>query len=202
VRLATPEINARDRRRGRVAVRWGVLDAGPGVRAWEISAREAGSTNWAVWARGAQTTSAVLRLPAGRAWTLRLAVTDALGRAATTEIGTVLVPIDDRSRTLRYRGDWSRKRDSAAWKATVSEGEKRSRLTVRLPAGRPVLALRAGPRAARVEVVAGRRREVFRIAAGRGAERQVTAARRARAGDVRLRVLEGRIRLDGVAVTR
>ena len=94
-----------------------MLDAGPGVRAWAISAREAGSTRWTVRARGAQATSADLRLPAGRLWALQLTVTDVLGRAATTEIGSVLVPIDDRSSALRYRGDWSRERDSAAWRA-------------------------------------------------------------------------------------
>ena len=65
-----------------------------------------------------------------------------------------------------------------------------------------MLALGAGSRAARVEVLAGHRREVFRIAAGRGAERQVMAANRARGGAVELRVLAGRVRLDGVAVTR
>ena len=120
-------------------VRWGVLDAGPGVRGWEISARKAGSTNWTVRARGAQMTSAVLRCRPERSGRCASPVTDALGRAATTDIGTVLVPIDDRSRALRYRGDWSRKRDAAGWRATVSEGAKGAPTTVRLPAGRPLL---------------------------------------------------------------
>jgi hypothetical protein len=202
VRLSAPKLVAADRRRGRVGVRWSVLDPGPGIAGWTISAREAGRSRWAVRARGGQATSAQVELPAGRLWALRLEVTDTLGRSAAATVGTVLVPVDDRARALRYRGSWTPTPDRAAWNGTISRGGEGARMRVRLPAGRPLLALRAGRAPARLAVRAGGRRDVFRVAPGRDAERRVTAARRGRAGSVTLRVLRGRVQLDGVAVVR
>jgi hypothetical protein len=72
---------------------------------------------------------------------------------------------------------------------------------VKLGAGRPVFMLRATSTAAKVEVRAGSHREAFAIAKGSaGTLRQVTAVGRSVAGLVSLRVLEGTVDLDGVAV--
>jgi hypothetical protein len=201
VRLIAPRVVAAARRQGRVTVRWSVLDAGAGIGAWRIVAQEPGRSGARVAARGTTATSARLRLPAGRVWRLRLEVTDALGRTSAAMAGTVLVPVDDSARALRYRGAWRRVRSASAWRGTLTRGRSGAWASFRLAAGRPVLVLRGGSSPARVEVVTERRREVFRIAAG-GSERRLTAARRTRAGTVRVRVLRGTVSLDGVAVAR
>jgi hypothetical protein len=64
-----------------------------------------------------------------------------------------------------------------------------------------VFMLRGMSTAAKVEVRAGSHREVFSVAKGQaGAPRQITAAERSAVGPVSLRVLEGTVDLDGVAV--
>lgn len=198
LQLAAPWIDAAARRAGRVVVRWRVLDPGPGVRGWNVQARQPGG-RWITRARGAGGSAARLRLAAGRLWQLRLRVVDAHGRAATASAGATLVPLDDRSRRLRYAGRWRSARDRGAWRSTVRVGRRDARMTVRLPAGRPLIALRAGRAAASVEVaVAGRQRTV-RVGAGR-VERRIALPRQERAGVVRLRVRTGVVRLDGVGV--
>jgi hypothetical protein len=198
LQLAAPWIDAAARRAGHVVVRWRVLDPGPGVRGWNVQARQPGG-RWITRARGTGGSAARVRLAAGRLWELRLRVVDAHGRAATESAGAALVPLDDRSPRLRYAGRWTSTRDRGAWRSTVRVGQRDARMTVRLPAGRPLIALRAGRAAASVEVAAAGRRRRVRVGTGRG-ERCIVLPRRERAGMVHLRVRTGVVRLDGVGV--
>lgn len=198
-KLRLPAIVADGRAEGRVGVRWKVLSRGVGVRGWAISARTLPRGGWKVVARGRATTSARLRLPAGVTSQLRIAVTDALGRTTTASFGRVVVPRDDRA--LRAGRGWSRGADRGAWLKTVTRGGAGATLRLRLPAGRPTVVLRAAGRAARIGIEHDGRRELFAVAASRRpVTRIVTGRARRRAGTVVVRVLAGRVAVDGVAV--
>jgi hypothetical protein len=197
VRLSVPIVE-RAWARGRVSVRWQVLDAGVGVRSFAIASRTAGARRWTVRASGSGT-AATVKLPAGMASQLRLTVVDALGRSATRQLGSLLVPRDDRSLTLG-RG-WDAAQDRRAWARTVSTGVAGASAQLRFGAGRPVLFVRRVVKTARVELRGGGKREVFRIAgSGTTRTRALTGARRS-GGRLTIRVLSGTVGLDGVAVT-
>ena len=79
--------------RGVVKASWRVLDAGPGIAAWTVSSLTLGrrGARYLGRASGSAASTATLRLPRGAAYRLRLAVTDALGRASAARLGTVRV---------------------------------------------------------------------------------------------------------------
>lgn len=110
--------------------------------------------------------------------------------------------LDDRSGRLHYKGRWRRHRGRGAWRGTLSRGLRGASARTRLPAGRPVLALRASPRPALLAVRSRAGRRVFKIASRRRGDpyRQVAAGRRNRPGPVKIEVLKGAIDLDGVTV--
>lgn len=189
VRIDAPRV-VTNARRGRIAVRWRVLDAGAGVRGWTIESTLAGRSTWTRRATGANAQSAALRLPAGRSHDLRFTLTDALERATTVALGRVVVPRDDRA-VLR-RG-WARVSDRGAWRGTVSRGERGATARVRLAAGRPLVLVRGARRGTQVRVGTKTYRLTPRT-------RTITAARRSRAGRVTVRVLAGRVEVDGFAV--
>lgn len=193
--------------RGLVGVSWRVLQQGAAaaaLMAWTIAAKPLGSgVGYSSRATGAgSVTSALLKLPPGYAYELEITFTDVLGRSATRIVGRALVPNDDRWSGLHYRGRWRRLDRPAAWLGTVTRGSAGAEVSARLPAGAPVWVLRATSANARVELLAGvRRHQFFTVAKGAaGTLRELTAATRARRGTVSLRVLEGTVDLDGVAV--
>lgn len=187
---------------GLVGVSWQAPEAGVGVSSWTIAAAPVGSPGgWVNRATGAgDLTSALVKLPPGSAYELQITFTDVLGHGTTMGIGRALVPYDARWRGLRYRGRWQRRTEPGAWTDTVARGGAGAEVSARLPAGRPVFALGATAGDARVEVLAGNRRQVFALARGAGGLREITAAARAGSGTVSLRVLDGTVDLDGVAV--
>jgi hypothetical protein len=203
-RVQTPRLDGLGADRGLVGVSWQILEPGVGLSSWTIASQTLGVAGAGYVTRvtgSASATSALVKLPAGAAYQLEITFTDALGRSSTAQIGKVLVPYDDRWSGLHYRGRWHRKKQAGAWLDTVSRGGADAQVSVKLGAGRPVFMLRATSSAAKVEVRAGSHREMFAIAKGSaGTLRQVTAVRRSAAGPVSLRVLEGTVDLDGVAV--
>lgn len=203
-RVQTPRLDGLGAGQGLVGVSWLILEPGVGLSTWTISSQTLGVTaaGYVTRASGsAGATSALVKLPPGAAYELQITFTDALGRGSTVQIGEVLVPYDDRWSGLRYRGRWRRLKRAGAWLGTVSRGGAGAQVSVKLGAGRPVFMLRAMSAAAKVEVRAGSRREAFAVAKGpAGALRQIAAAERLAAGPVSLRVLEGTVDLDGVAV--
>lgn len=202
VRLTQPRVVTGGTPDGSVAVSWSVTRAGVGVASWRIDAKPLGAAGarFTRRAAGATATAARLRLPGGRTYALRFAVTDRIGRTGSVGLGNLLVPLDDRAAALRFSGGWRRLADRGAWSRTVSRGGAGAVLRVRLAAGRPVVLLRGGA-SATVQVVAGGRRETFALTAARaGAARTVAGALRRRAGLVELRVLRGAVSVDGAGV--
>jgi hypothetical protein len=206
VSLPTPRLDGLGSARGLVGVSWRILDPGVGLSSWTISSQTIGSPDAVYVARAtgsASATSAMLQLPAGAAYELRITFTDVLGRNSSAQIGKVIVPDDDRWSGLHYRGHWLHLKQAGAWLDTVSRAGAGAQVSATLGAGRPVFLMRATPAAAKVEIRAGSKREVLSVAGGvGGASRVITAEQRSRPGATSLRVLEGTVDLDGVAVER
>ncbi len=202
-RVQTPRLDGLGAGRGLVGVSWQVLEGGDDLGSWTISSQTLGiaGAGYVIRARGgASATAALVKLPAGAAYELRITFTDLLGGSSTTQIGKVLVPYDDRWSGLRHRGSWRRLEQPGAWLGTVSRGTGGAQVSMRLGPGRPVFMLRATSGAAQVEVRVGSHHQVFAIARGpAGVSRQITAMERSRAGTVSLLVLKGTVDLDGVA---
>jgi hypothetical protein len=114
-------------------------------------------------------------------------------RQDTTDFGRVVVPVDERAKSVRRAGPWRKLRSASAWKGTLLRGRRGARLRVRLAAGRPALLVR-GRKAAAVRVGA----KTIRVRPGR---RTVLGPRRRRAGTVTVSVTRGSIDLDGIAAS-
>ncbi len=195
VRLSRPVAGTSGYRRGRIAVRWRIAQEGVGLLRWTIASDDltTRSKRYVIRARGTTATSALLKLPAGRAHALRFTATDRLSREDVTGFGRVLVPVDDRSKKVKRSGSWRKLRSRAAWLGTVLRGRRGARLRVGLAAGRPALLVR-GRRAATVRIGSKR----IRVRPGR---RTVLGAARTRRGVVTITVVNGSIDLDGVAAS-
>jgi hypothetical protein len=202
LRVQVPVVDGQGAARGLIGISWRILEAGVGLRSWTISSKVLGSAAaYVTRATGTSATSALLALTPGATYDLQITFTDVLGRNSTTAIGKVLVPLDDRSSGIHYRGRWRKLEQAGAWLSTVSRGGSGAQVTATLGAGRPVFMLRGAPRVAKVEVREGSHRQVFAVAhISGGASRLVAGADRSRAGAVSLRVLKGTVDLDGVAV--
>jgi hypothetical protein len=175
--------------RGRSAgLAWTVTSPGSGLAGWTVAVREDGGKGaFAVKARGTTETSTTLSLTPGRAYTLRLTVTDRDGRVSAPADTTVLVPTT------------SGLRRSGAWKGAV--GGQGATATIRLAAGRPTFVLSGPASAAKVEIRTGQTRRIVRVGALRsGATKTVTGRAAKRAGTTTFRVLSGRVRLTGALV--
>lgn len=203
VRVQSARFDGLGAARGLIGVSWRLIDGGAGVASWTISSRTLGEkgAKYVIRARGTGATSALVKLPAGRACELELTVIDRLGRATTAAIGKVLVPEDERSRALHYAGQWRHVALAGAWKGGVSHAGAGAQVSASLGAGRPVFELRRTSHEAKVELLAGAHRNVFVLAgAATGSLALLKGAERPRAGVVSLRVLSGTVDLDGVAV--
>lgn len=195
VRVTRPVAATSGYRRGRIAVRWRIAQEGVGLLRWTIASDDltTRSKRFVTRARGASATSALLKLPAGRAHALRFTATDRLQRADATDFGRVLVPIDDRAKGVKRSGPWRKLKSSSAWKGTILRGRRGARMRIKLPAGRTALLVR-GRSAATVRIGAKR----VRVRPGR---RTILGPKRRRAGTVTVSVTRGSIDLDGVAAS-
>ncbi|MBJ7471526.1 MAG: hypothetical protein JHD16_09505 [Solirubrobacteraceae bacterium] len=202
--LTAPQFTAGGAAKGLVGVSWAVTAPGVGVRDWTLASRPAADSAapFVTRATGTATTAAQLRLPAGVRSLVRLSVVDTLGRAATADVGSMLVPIDDRSaRVKKSRRGWSVLADAGAWNAGLARGRRGATLSIKLSAGRPVVFVRGVTRSARLELRSGKRREVYRITGSKTrATRQVQLSKAVARGTLRVRVLSGTVGIDGVAV--
>ena len=200
--IELPRFGTAGLKTGRVGVSWRILRAGVGVRRWRFSARPAGGTKaYTSILTGTKGTTALLALGAGRTWTVQATFTDTLGRDVSQTIGDVLVPLDAGAEAVRRSAGWTRVRDTGAWLGAIHRGRAGATLTATLAAGRPVVQLRGVRRTARVEVRVGSKRVVYRISGGATTgTREIVAARRARAGTVRVRIVSGTAGVDGLGV--
>jgi hypothetical protein len=201
--VQTPMLDGQGSAKGLVGVSWSMPVGGVGVRSWTIASKTLNSASAAYVTRatGTSDTSALLSLPAGGAYDLQITFTDTLGRNSTIMIGKVIAPWDDHWSGLHYRGHWRKLRQAGAWLDTISRGVAGTQVSATLGAGRPVFLLREVPAAAKVELREGSHRTVLALARGSSSvSREVVGPARPRPGAVSLRVLQGKVDLDGVAV--
>ncbi len=94
VRLRLHQLDRSRLGRGLVRVSWRVLDPGVGIERWAISSQTLGRRGapYVTRARGRSGTSALLHLPRGGAFRLRITIVDALGRSSSAALGRVQVP--------------------------------------------------------------------------------------------------------------
>lgn len=185
-----------------VGARWTVR--GGALKGWRIEYRDARTSRgrWRTAASGRTEHSKLLDLPAGRTLDVRGVFAPPSGAPVTRTIGRVVVPTDDRVRGVGVSGRFTRRTDPLAWRQTVTELRRGATLRTSLPTGRPVLVLRADRRKAVVEVRSGSGRPQRLTVRGRADGRTVVlrARSRAKASTVRVRVVSGTVRADGVAV--
>jgi hypothetical protein len=201
--LELPRFTASGAKQGRVSLRWRVLQPGAGIARWQFASRLAGqrSGTYVVRAKGTKGTSAQLALPAGRTWSVQATFVDALGRAVSEVVGDVLVPVDERARTVRRTGRWRAAKDAKAWKGGILRGSVGARLQTKLAAGRLVLLVRGVRRRTDLEVTAGTRRTTYRITGSTTAQtRELALPKRTAAGTVGVRVVAGELGIDGLGV--
>ncbi len=187
---------------GRVGVRWTV--SGSPLSQWRIESRtkrRKSGGRWSTEARGSDETTAMLDLPTGRTAELRIRLTAATGKTTTRELPDVVVPVDDRLRSVRFKGRWARDRDTRAWRRTTTRMRKGATLTTRIRAGRPTLVVRSDRRTARIEMRVGDGRPQRLKVRGRkdGRTAFVSGRRSKKTATVRVKVLSGIVHVDGVA---
>ncbi len=93
-RLGKPKLDRSRLAQGKLLVSWRVLDAGAGIRRWQIAAKALGRRHarFIVRASGRQQTRATVRLPRGATYRLRLSLTDMSGATVVRGLGKVTVP--------------------------------------------------------------------------------------------------------------
>lgn len=189
---------------GLVNVRWTV--AGAPLKAWRIESRTKPAKGikagrWKRVASGSDATSAMLDLPTGRTAQLRIRLTGASGPTVTRTLPSVVVPIDDRLRAVRFGGRWARDRDERAWRLTTTRMRTGATLTAKLRAGRPTLVVRADRTRARIELRVGDGKPQRLTVRGRkdGRTQLVSGRRSTKGATIRVKVLSGTVHVDGVA---
>jgi hypothetical protein len=206
VRAQSARFNGLGAAHGLIGVSWRLSDVGVGVgvASWTIASKTLGQKGAKYVTRASGTggaTTALLKLPPGRAYELELTIVDQLGHSSTTAIGKVLVPEDDRWSALHYVGQWHHLALSGAWHGGVSQTAAGAQVSAQLGAGRPVFELRKTSHDAQVELRAGAHHQVLTVHRGSAdALSLLVGGERSRAGLVSLRVLNGTVDLDGVAV--
>jgi hypothetical protein len=195
-----PRFTSAGRKTGRVGLSWRVLQAGVGVQRWTFASRLAGRKSGAFTTRatGTKGTSALLRLPAGRTWTVRATFEDRLGRTVSDDVGDVLVPIDERAKGVRRSGRWTARADKGAWFGRVLRGRPGATLTVNVAAGKPVVLVRGLKAPVDVQFRVGGKSETYRFK--KGVSEFLPRLVLRKAGPLRLRVVRGEVNVDGVGV--
>lgn len=203
--LTAPTFLSGYAKRRQVGVGWTVTAAGVGVASWTVTSRPEAKATAPFVQRAAGTgasTRARLTLPAGISSLVRLTIVDSAGRSAGTDVGTVLVPIDERASKVKRSGRWRSSSDKAAWGGKIATGSAGAKLRVKLAAGVPTVLVRGVRKTARIELRAGGRREVYEIKGSKSSRtREITLSKQVKAGVLEVRVVRGKVGVDGVAVS-
>jgi hypothetical protein len=183
-----------------IGVRWTVL--GAPLSGWRIEFRVRGvkGARWKTAKSGTTQTSALLDLPVGRLADLRIRFAPTSGAAVVRPLGSVVVPTDDRVRQVRFTGNWARDRDPLAWRLTLTRMRKGARLDTTVGSGRPTLVIRSDRRKARIELrgADGKAQRLTVPAYADGRTVLVSGRSQRRGSKIRVRVLSGTVRVDGV----
>ncbi|MCK9249722.1 MAG: DUF4430 domain-containing protein [Solirubrobacteraceae bacterium] len=204
LRIDAPRITTDGNPDGLVGVRWRIGAGATQLARWVVETRRADAkkARWVARTRGTTRTHALLDLPVGRVSEVRVRFTTKSGQSSVRGLGQVFVPRDDRTRQITYRGGRTQVRDGKAWRLSTTRMKRKARLTIRLPAGRPTIAVRSERRSARIEIRSGRGKAQRLTVKGAkdGRTRLISGRDRKRSSTVTVRVLQGTVRVDGVGV--
>jgi len=181
-------------------------DRGSGVRRLSLETRQRSnaSTRWRRL-RGA-VDRRVLRFRGrpGETHAFRVRARDRSGNLSRYAYGATTVPLDDRSRRLRFGTGWRRVRDRGAYLGAARRARRAgATLTLRFRGARVALVARRSRGAGRIEVQVGARRRIVSLAGRSGPRRVVFRSRRLGPKVQRLTVTAlggGAVNVDAVAV--
>ena len=173
---------------------------------YELQARDTRSRRWRRLSTHLKRSAYRLRGKLGRNYLLRARAVDGLGRKGPWDTERTIVPLDDRSRAIHYRGAWRRVKARRAWGRRLHRAlRRRASLRLRFRGDRLYLIGRRSRRGGKARVVVNGRRRTVRFRSRRTRNRQlVLRLRTKRRGLNRLRlvVLSGRVEIDGIGFRR
>ena len=206
VTLDAPDYASDRSRTRRIPIRWRGVDQGSGVARYrlEVRRRTNASTPWRVLVDGTDRTRASFRGRAGRSYAFRLRARDRSGNLSRFAYDKTVVPLDDRSRRIRYSPGWRRARSRRAYGRTVARGRRGVLATLTFRGSAVALIASRGQRGARLFASLDGRPRIARLGGRRRrARRVVLRFGRLRPGRhrLRIRVLGGRTAaLDAIGV--
>jgi hypothetical protein len=173
---------ASERGRSRtMVVSWQADDGnGAGVAYYAVDVREiasgarASQSDWRPVTDRTATPSARFRGESGKAYQFRVTAVDRATNRGTAESNTIVIPVDDRDRTLlRFSRGWKRTPCPSAWGETVRRTtEAGASATLRFRGRRVSLISRRIPKGGRLRVTVGGRSKLVNLR-GRSGFRQV-----------------------------
>ena len=176
------------------------------MAAYDVDVR-AGGGKWRSLERGSQVTARTFRGSAGQTYTFRMRARSRDNLESGYVTDTTVVPLDDRSKRLKYSKGWRRVPSRGSYGRTISAGPRHSRLRLRFRGSRVALIAPRSAGGGRIAVhIDGQRRKVVHLR-GDASERRVVyrsgKLKRGRVHTLVVRVLSrGSTRLDAVAVHR
>jgi glycerophosphoryl diester phosphodiesterase len=205
VRLDAPNYASDRSRTRRIPIRWRGVDQGSGVARYrlEVRRRTNAATPWRVLVDGTTRTRASFRGLPGASYAFRLRARDRSGNLSRYAYDKSLVPLDDRSRRIRYSPGWRRVRSRRAYGRSVRRGRRGASATLVFRGSAVALIATRRRGSARVFATVDGRPRIARLRGRRGHRRVVLRFGRLRPGRHRLhiRAFGGRAAdLDAIAV--
>jgi hypothetical protein len=191
----------------RMLLRWGGSGADDGrAGGFLVDVRQLGlhaTADWRGLVFGSPARAASFTGAPGEAYAVRVRTRaigfDAYGPPA---ISTVLVPLDERDRTVKLSRGWTKHRRAGAWSGTTTTASSsKATAKLRFVKRRVRVIVRRTPSSGRLAVVLDGRRSVVRLA-GPAASRQVafdSGPLRAGAHRLTLKPAGGRVEIDAIA---
>lgn len=205
-RIRAPRYASDDGRRPRFRVRVAATDRGSGVAGLRLQYRPNtdAALRWRPVVRETQARFVYFRGRPGRTYQFRLRARDRLSNFSPYVHARTSVPLDDRSRRLRFSGAWARSRSGRAYGRTLRRARRPgATMTLRFRGTRVALIAPRSLAGGRVLVTVAGRSRVVSLRGARLARRVVYRSRLLRPGAYRIRVTSlggGPVALDAVAV--
>jgi hypothetical protein len=203
VRLDAPGYASDRSRSPRFRIRW----SGSGGARYTLEARRNAdvATRWHRLVDQTARTSMSFPGRPGLTYLFRVRARDRSGALSEYSYDETVVPLDDRSRRVRYSSGWLRARDRSAYGGTVTRGRAAGLVALLAFRGsRAALIASRAPAGARVRITVAGRSRLVSLRGPRRHRRVVFRSRRLRPGRhlLRVRTLEGGpAEIDAIGVT-
>jgi hypothetical protein len=204
-RIRAPRFASDTGRSPRFRIRLAATDRGSGVAGLRLQYRRASdaATRWRAVLGETRAHFVYFRGRAGRTYQFRLRARDRLGNFSPYSYARTVVPLDDRSKRLRFGGGWRRSRGRLAYRGTLRRARRGASVALRFRGTRvAVIAPRSLAGGRMVVTVDGRARGVS-LRGDSLARRVVFRSRLMRPAVHSLRVTSlggGPVAVDAVAV--